>query len=1491
MRLNYTYDNLTDDRVHAWAERGRQEVLQHGVQSREDVDITELSSLFQEFIYAVVEGRLDPTDAGSCVNEIMGDETSEMIKDSYAFAPHTLLLDSFALVLDNDPSLYRPALRDFLIATGVSPNLMRETLDETILPQLGLVRETFRRAGVKQATNLLYRQANYNLLREETEGYSKLITDLYTISSSVSPPPEVAEQTFERIKALIGTFDLDVGRALDVTLDVAASVVVKQVKFFVRLLRVSSWWPRPQINVQSAIYPDGVPNWARPGYPHWTTTEEDDETNLQRKLARDIAFWERAREVHLAAFFELGGRQITDSQALNGKESDGNPGDLTQQWMNETGTLPPPGNRVAAQLLGFKLRFYYSDYRSDNDVLPANLLYLVAVLCKIGFISLPDIYPHLSPSDDDMEQVREDQLKILEQEDQAAKGGPMNALAKAGVLPDADDDGPRRPEPAKKTDAPAAPAESAEDKKKKKPLEQKVSLLLQLLTIGAIPEALFLLGRFPWIIETHPEALQRIHRLLHVSLEKLYRKSQPSRATTMECHSKGLPDHDQTGMPKGSLRLTKPPPKKTNPWPYPDAVNTKDNSNSSWRYFWDEWADNVPVCETVDDVFTLCNTFLNVSGVNIGKDESLLAKLASIGAKSLAEDKSSNNLTRWHDLLKRLLVPALSHTHANASVVNAIWDLLRHYPTTTRYAIYAEWFEGQISRLPAMSAAFARARTETRGTMKRISLTTLSEMAKKMAKTSYSSPGIVFKVALEQLESYPNLIEAFVECAKYFTDLSYDVLVWSLLSSLGKSRSRTQAEHALTTSKWLQALSRFSGKVFRRYSVLDPTPVLSYVNAQLFKGNSTDLIILKEFIASMGGIVDSSDFTDYQVLSMAGGEYLRRHTLIRGQDKRFENIKSSRRLIQALKDANLAARLLINLTQYRQAAIFQVPEDEAHIKYLSSLIDDTHQTLLQYLGFLWSNLDAAGFDAIVPSITELMTTYGLDASLAFIIGRSSLAHRMFPWKAKKDEVKDKTPASVAEADKDGDVSMADSKTPNGIVETPMQDAAAGDDQVGDLHPQAREPPTNPNRSQKPDDPSQIRSALQPIVDTLQETMPQEIWQKITPELFVTFWALQLGDLFCPDKMYRQERERLKSEELAVARDRSDMTRRGQEKKMEKRKELMQLQIGLSEECGEHLLRQAKWKFNLSKQFQTSFPNPDNKADSISDVLLEQCFLPRIVLSTADAEYTYRFIKALHDWNAPSFKLMSLYDRFFNANRLRSLIFTCTVREAEYFGRFMKLLLEDLSRWHKNEFVPNEKDSKTAKDQPRLGVYEKEGKGPSDQPRLGFALTFDDDGKPATFVEHAQFKDLLFRWHKNLNMALKSCLAGTEWMHIRNAITVLRAIMDFFPAVDFMANQFSAQLQKITQQEAASKTAVEGEEAHRVDLSVAAQGAMSELQKRKSKWVMVQAFRPNTVGHHTFVDIWVRLIYVKVGGSQAEADKSAASTLRATAVEFKPQPGK
>ncbi|KAA8569920.1 hypothetical protein EYC84_002260 [Monilinia fructicola] len=195
-----------------------------------------------------------------------------------------------------------------------------------------------------------------------------LFLDSLSMIGSEPPSSEVVEDAFEKVKGLIGTFDLDVGRVLDITLDVFAAVLIKHFRFFIKLLRASSWWPRSG-DFDQVTRCGGLPPWALPSAPGWTSTDEEEEIAKIQRLERDKLFWDRAREVGIEAFFELGGRQAVDAETKERflKEDDAKL-DADHLWIKATGTYPPSGNRTAAQLLGFKLRFYASAARDNEDI-------------------------------------------------------------------------------------------------------------------------------------------------------------------------------------------------------------------------------------------------------------------------------------------------------------------------------------------------------------------------------------------------------------------------------------------------------------------------------------------------------------------------------------------------------------------------------------------------------------------------------------------------------------------------------------------------------------------------------------------------------------------------------------------------------------------------------------------------------------------------------------------------------------------------------------------------------------------------------------------------------------------------------------------------------------------------------------------------------------------------------------------------------------------
>ena len=64
--------------------------------------------------------------------------------------------------------------------------LLLSRLENDVLQDVGLVRDAadFHKRQVKMNTRQLYTQQKYNLFREETEGYSKLIAELSELPAS-----------------------------------------------------------------------------------------------------------------------------------------------------------------------------------------------------------------------------------------------------------------------------------------------------------------------------------------------------------------------------------------------------------------------------------------------------------------------------------------------------------------------------------------------------------------------------------------------------------------------------------------------------------------------------------------------------------------------------------------------------------------------------------------------------------------------------------------------------------------------------------------------------------------------------------------------------------------------------------------------------------------------------------------------------------------------------------------------------------------------------------------------------------------------------------------------------------------------------------------------------------------------------------------------------------------------------------------------------------
>lgn len=1375
---------LTPQRIAKWNGEARDAVVRAALSAQREGDLLTLSVVFHEIIEAAIDHQLGPGELGSMVRDIVAAPSSDDVDLVSTF------LDTLSsLTQDKDK---QALVKQTLLAADLDVSRMRTEMESDLLSTLGLVRDSFSKMAVRKATHALYRQSNYNLLREESEGYSKLMTEYFTTVNSEPPSQEVISETYQRVNALIGAFDLDIGRVLDVTLDVFANLLVKHGKFFVKYLRTSAWWPESRgLEGLEWEEPDvtTLPQWAHPSSPQWYYTDEEKDEQLRLREQRDRKFWQRVGELGersgIHAYYELGARRITANNRRpdHTMPAEGQPLSKQQaarkwadEWIEQTKTLPPPSNDVAAQLLGFKLRFYASDARDPTDVLPDNLIYLAALLIKIGFISLLDLYPHLYPLEEDMSAHKEKLLKKKKEKEEKERGTVRNALTMAGALPD---DGPLGPpavsrlrDAASKSESerstPAKSDDAAETKASlPEPDDQKYALLKSLLCIGALPEALFILGRHPWLLDIYDDLHTRMHRIAHHTLSKVYEATRPIPADHIPVVAKGA------GLRTNS-RPTDFLPRRTLRWAKPDKRDAGDSTD--YKFYWEDWTDSIPVCQEVDDVVKFCSSFLGLLGPECGKDVVLLTKIVRIGKKNLIDDLSGANRKRWSDFCSTFIAPALSFTSKNPGIINEVWGMFKHFDTATRYTIYQTWFS---STKPAtLRAVFEQVKAATNYDLGRVAKKNTKEYGRKIAKLSYASPGIMFQLTLRRLINYPNMIDTLVECVKYLTVLGYDVLNWTLVAFFVSPTKGSTKDDGMLSAGWLKNIATFVGKAYQRHAFMDPTPVLQFIAHQLLQpeGELFMLDVLEQMVRFTGGIAIYGTLSESQILSLCAGPLLRNWNLsYHHKDDRHKYASSSRRFARHLKDSGLAPQILVALAQHVDAYVYRDNQQETPDKVLLFNLDKMRSTLMQFIEFLHTFIAVSDFDEVIPGPIELVAEYSVEPDIAFTIARTSIAA-----KANEFRTKERIPPARVEPHFNSDVAMGgvdDKPATNGnntasddIETTNLQEKGALESSA-DVEMQDTSEISAPTDEQEPHDVS--NPAITSLVDQIKAGLPDTFGEHPCLVFYVTFWQLSLSDV--DDTGFKAQYEggitywqgKLPPP-VPAGRYNSNATRRETDEVREARIEIAKLKVEQQELAMASNLTQTHLRAEMEQWFQ-GVAMIGVQSDALHSALLQDCFMPRSRMSLQDAQYAAAMLKFMHSSGTPGFRTIKLLDLLFNTNKLACFISMYSDEESLTFGRFINSILRELYGWHEN----------------KNDAYAKSAYGPNKK-LPGFGRKFDAHRNPTEHLSYDDFCALLFKWHKALYTALKGCFETGDFQQIRNSLVILLACQGSFPKVKSMA---------------------------------------------------------------------------------------------------------
>lgn len=574
------------------------------------------------------------------------------------------------------------------------------------------------------------------------------------------------------------------------------------------------------------------------------------------------------------------------------------------------------------------------------------------------------------------------------------------------------------------------------------------------------------------------------------------------------------------------------------------------------------------------------------------------------------------------NMLGDIILPAITMIESNCALAEELWHVLRHFPYTIRYKLYSNW--RQPLPIPASYHHRGNIERKIKYIMKRLSKENVKMFGRQIGKLTHSNPSFMFDYILSQIQCYDNLIGPVIDSFKYLNSVSYDVLIYCVIETLGNPIKKKTNLDGASISPWMLSLSNFCGAVVKKYPVELPG-LLQFIANQLKTKQSLDLIILKEIIQKMTGIEAADEMTEDQIAALSGGELLKNEG---GYFHQVRNTrKSSARLKEALLESDLAMPLCILMAQQRNCILFY-DQEHSYLKLVSKLYDQCQQTLVQYGSFLAGNLSIDDYIGHLPSIQKLIQKFHLTSDVVFYLTRPMIVHNV-----------NQTMQQLA---KNANVTHTDQEA---YTRTYFD--------AWDV-------------------------VTETIINSMANDVNHKLWSNLSAKFFMSFWALTNYDLQVPTASYEKEADRLKGQMQAI--EDKDMPATKKKKEIERCRALLDRLLDEQQRQDEHVRRV---RLRLDREKVSWFGTKQHRVE-MTIQFLQHCLIPRCVFTANDALYCAEFVHLLHTIQTPNFSTLICYDRIFCD--ISYSLSMCTEDGANNYGRFLCGLLKTIMSWHKDRAV-------------------------------------------------------------------------------------------------------------------------------------------------------------------------------------------------------------
>ncbi|KAJ2608622.1 THO2 plays a role in transcriptional elongation [Coemansia sp. RSA 1365] len=815
-------------------------------------------------------------------------------------------------------------------------------------------------------------------------------------------------------------------------------------------------------------------------------------------------------------------------------------------------------------------------------------------------------------------------------------------------------------------------------------------------------------------------------------------------------------------------------------------------------------------------------------------------------------------------------------------------------------------------------------RRQVRSVMRRLSGDTVKLVGRQLCRMCHATPILSLKIILDQVCSYDNLVDSVVEAFRYLTPLDADVMFYVILTTLDDPASARTKEDGVNAAHWLQSLSLFTAAYSHRYENSMLGVVLGYVLRQIISMTRIEnappvfeTVILSDSILRLAAIDVMANATEDQTMALQGGYHLCLEAFSMVSQWVLPQDATADTVLAASSGSRLTKRLaqwLANVVVTRDQALSFVVAMCIHAdKVLMTaslplanvliIYDREIERIHQLFYLLHTNLKPERYGRLIPGPHVLASDYGLSWGMAILWGRPSISTRLMhglrQWE--NEDERDQITVTIIEQKSgendaggntlqpdDKQIDKADDREQDVTVDTAASlsadtkasiDTGHSSDSINmdvDAGKDKRDDGENASDSKdgsnaKPDDTDKMPRVVAGLhfeapllpreyVDYIAHTLPPvAVEVGLSPEFVAVFWTLSLYDIEVPTERYAKDiaiqtqlikridalskqvvAGRSKAAALAQVRARAVVAVECLEKEMQTQKE--------------HVLRIRRWLI-MQKDYWFCMAHEQRKL--VTQALLQHCVLPRAVLSASDANFCAKFLWMMHFPLATNkFSLMIVYDNIFGES-LATLLAAFTENEARNYAKFLNTSLAYLAPLHLSEahyidravnpwrgltgfqqhwryergYLPPK--SRTIRQQMPPNATADSGDACRIKPG-SVMLSFDD------------FRTVMRKWQVNLTKAFICTLDSERNDTVRNGILALKEMQKSFPSILQYGRRILDKVSEVASGGRSAGANADGSADSDKNLKVMAASYSAHLAIAKKSWIPEAEYYPASV---------------------------------------------